>query len=290
MRRLFSNSVFVILCLTLLSTGCTHLFLQPSKRYFTTPDKFGIKYEEHYLKSFDGTKIAYWKFPIQNYKDNTKVPKKTRAILVQYHGNGENMSTHFQSMVWPTIEGIEVYTFDYRSYGRSEGPRDLSGAYHDGLAMLKFLSKEAKKRNLPLIVYGQSLGGSIALKNLQEYKPESLKLVIAESSFYSYQQIAREKLSENWITFLFQPLAYLLVSDEHSPGGKGLSNISPTPVILIHSKKDHIVGANHSEQLYKDLKDPKHLWLFDEPGHINALWIQKGHYKQKLIQTLNTLL
>src|SRR5262245_39943051 len=104
--------ILFIFLITILGQSCSHVFYQPSPKQYVNPAQFKLKYENLSFQSADGTKLNGWFFPAK-----TKKPKGT---IVQFHGNAQNISTHFFSLIWLIEEGYNFFTFDYRGYGKSE--------------------------------------------------------------------------------------------------------------------------------------------------------------------------
>ena len=99
---------------------------------------------------------------------------------------------------------------------------------------------------------------------------DAFRLVIAESSFSGYRDIAQEKLASTWLTYPFQWLLPFLVTDQYS-ALKFVKQIAPTPVLLIHGEQDEIVSPENSERLCKELGENCNIWRIKRGGHINAL-------------------
>ena len=277
-------SAFAVLVLFL--TGCTSIFFQPSRtRYpYLELDKLSAKTVE--LRSKDQTKLAAWVISSvdarKNHPEIVRVadlkPGETRGVALQFHGNAENMTSHYRFQLWLLFEGWDVLTFDYRGYGSSLGdPSDLDGVRDDGVAAIEWANRYAKERGLPLAIFGQSLGASIAISALTRVRPEQMKLLVVDSAFYSFRSIAREKLSSVWFLWPFQWLGWLLVSNELS-GAKGLRSASEgdhgafsTPAVFLHSENDPVVPNRQGERLYELYPGEKVRWTTKEPGHVNTL-------------------
>src|SRR5688500_8060626 len=159
--------------------GCTHLFFFPSRALVVSPEQLGLEFEDVYFRSADGTRLHGWFFPAKT--------QPVKGIVVQFHGNAENLSTHFGSLIWVIEHGYHLFTFDYRGYGRSEGQVSVEGALDDARAAI------AQARVLPtpeagtrLILYGQSLGGTLLLYVAGTMEDRAgMAVVIADSSFSS---------------------------------------------------------------------------------------------------------
>ncbi|MBS1982963.1 MAG: alpha/beta hydrolase [Bdellovibrionales bacterium] len=264
-------------CLALFWTlsGCSTLLYYPTQVKHADPVKaIGYKPDEIEFSSEDGTHLTGWYF-------HTHQPKP-RGLVVHFHGNAENMTSHFLGLAWMLDEGFDYFIFDYRGYGQSAGNPSPEGTVLDGKAALRW----ASQKGLPLIVYGQSIGGAIAMRSYWEVRKEiPAKLVVAEGTFASYQSVGRTTLAKSWVTWLFQPFAYLLLSDRWAPGDR-IAEFTPTPLLIIHGGQDEVVRPSHGQDVYDRAREPKAIWLVPEAGHINALHINKGAYRAELLARL----
>ncbi len=264
----------------LIFSGCTSVFFQPSKRIFPASFEKNIAPQAFSIPSFDQTPLSAWYF---------SAPKQpAKAIVVQFHGNAENMTTHFQSVHWLANEGFDLITFDYRGYGSSPGDPSMTEVYKDVVATIQYVDKLAIEKNLSLILIGQSLGGSLMLKALQEIHPKKLKAIVIEGSFYSYRQIAREKLDLFGVTRPLKFLSSFLISDMYSPGGQeSLARLPRVPKYLLYSEQDPVVPFHHGEKIFSEMSEPKFFWPHPERGHINGFFIQNGKRKAELLRAFD---
>src|SRR4051812_3784255 len=108
-------TLLILACSALSCTGCSSLLYQPSREQIYEPTKLGLEQpEDRFFPSTDGTLLHAWYFR----SDPKKQPK---ALIAFFHGNGENLSTHFASLAWILPFGYDFMIFDYRGYGRSQG-------------------------------------------------------------------------------------------------------------------------------------------------------------------------
>jgi len=280
-------NIFFMIILAITSLSCSNIVFQPSRKAFIDPKTMGFEYENVYLKSMDGTMLHGWFF---NASSDTDV----QGTVIYFHGNAENISTHFASLAWMTSYGYNLFIFDYRGYGQSEGSPSQAGINDDAIAALNYIIKlhqEMKSQNehLKLIVYGQSIGGNIfvrAMDNLED-KTE-IDAIILESSFSSYREISKEKLSLTCITWPFQPLVYLIMSEDYS-SQNSIKKLPPVPLLVIHGDNDRIVPLHHGKKIYDLANEPKQFWHIKGGRHINAMHINGGIYRKKLIYFLSKL-
>jgi fermentation-respiration switch protein FrsA (DUF1100 family) len=266
-------AVLLIVC-----TGCTRLFFKPGNLFVTDPATQRLSPEEVSFTSPDGVKLSGWYF---------KRPDARGTILV-CHGNVENLSTHVKLDLWLVEAGYNLFIFDYRGYGRSEGRPDVQGVHLDAEAALETLvTRLLHPGNDRIIVFGKSLGGAIATYTVatSPYK-DRVKGLIIDSAFSDYHRIAREKIADSIVGWPFQyPLSFL-VNDDYSPVEK-IKNISPIPVLIVCGTDDRIVPGHHGRLLYDAALEPKELWISSMPGHVKSF--SDTALRQKLLNYLASL-
>lgn len=256
-------------------SGCSGVFLQPDRVLHAKPEQVGAAWEEVRFAAADGVPLTGMWLPAR--------PGPGKGVVVQFHGNGENMTSHFLFVWWLTLEGWDVFAFDYRGYGASGGRKSLAGAVEDGAAALRYARGRAGGR--PLVVVGQSLGGALALASLERDGGEGLAALVLDSTFASYRAIAREKLGLFWLTRpLRYPLSFLV--------GDGLSaerfarRRRPVPLLLFHGQGDPVVPLHHGRRLFDAAAGPKEFVLVPGEGHTEALGDRRADHKDRLLSFL----
>lgn len=257
-----SVSLLVLLCTGLVLTGCTGLFFFPEKQLVLTPDKLQLEYRDVQFASADGTRLHGWFLPAQG---------RAQGTVFFLHGNAENISTHIGSVYWLPKKSLNVFLFDYRGYGRSEGVPDLPGIVADTEAAFAAMLDLSETRATPVIIFGQSLGGALAAYFAgNNSHRDRVAAVIVDSAFSDYQGIVREKAGSAWLTWAIQYPAAWTVSNKYSPM-EHIARISPTPLLIMHSKADQIIPFHHAQVLFERAGEPKQLWLLENEGHIGAM-------------------
>lgn len=243
---------------------------------FHTPDELGLQYEDVQFKTADGLLLHGWFLPARG---------DARGTILFLHGNAENISTHIASVYWLPAHGFNVFLPDYRGYGRSQGTPSLAGIQEDIDSSMRYLLGRRDVDPERLIVFGQSLGGALAIHYVaHSAQRRHIRALVTESAFASYRDIAREKLAAFWLSWpLSRPLAYT-VDDAFSPI-HSIAAISPTPVLIIHGENDAIVPVEHAQRLYQAAKPPKDLWIVPNAGHIQALRYES--VRKRFVQYLN---
>lgn len=274
MRRLL-----IIVVFTFSLVGCSNLFFFPYHEHVQTPQQLGLKYEDVYFNAGDGTRLHGWFLPASGTALGT---------ILFLHGNAENVSTHIMSVRWLPERGFNVFLLDYRGYGSSEGKPTFAGVQDDAESALKMLIARPDVDASRIVVFGQSLGGAIAVYRVAHTAfRENIRALVVESAFSGYRQITREKLSDFWLTWPLQwPLSWT-VSDKYSPS-EAVADISPIPLLIIHGDQDTIVPPHHGQRLFDLAHEPKQLWIVPGGGHIQAF--QKNEYRDRLVFYLTEIL
>ncbi len=262
--------------------GCTNLFYQPTREeYFAPSEKVGLHCEDISFESLDKTSLHGWWFAAQG-------DRPAKGTVIQFHGNAENMTSHFLSTVWVVKEGYNFFTFDYRGYGASKGSPYPAGVHQDALAAMEFVRKRVSNQDHSVILYGQSLGGAIALRALEDVTNRNfIRAAVIESSFLSYKSMGMEALSRFWLTWPIQWMSFLLVTDAYSPK-KQFSNLAGIPILYIHGEKDPIVPISQGKMLFDAAPEPKCFWSIDSDVHGHLMSVEKGKYRKDLIHFLET--
>lgn len=98
---------------------------------------------------------------------------KARATLVLTHGIAEHSEAYHEAALDLVPRGWDIYAFDLRGHGRSDGRRgyidDFGRFSRDLDKFVRYLrSGPLKGSKIPLVMFGHSMGGLITLRYLVE--------------------------------------------------------------------------------------------------------------------------
>jgi pimeloyl-ACP methyl ester carboxylesterase len=255
------RSLTALLAMLMLG-GCTGLFFQPMNHHVRTPADIGLKHEDVELRASDGVALLAGCRP---------ATAPARATVLFLHGNAENISTHIAAVSWMPAAGFDVLLLDYRGYGRSSGVPTVEGAMRDIDAATRHLLGRVGIRRDRMVLFGQSLGGSLAAwYAARGPRRHVFSGVVVDSAFSSYREIARDALDTVWWTRWAKWPASYTIDDSFSPVSV-VGEIAPVPVLFMAGGRDRIVPPAHSKRLFAAANAPKAHWLFPEAGHIGAL-------------------
>lgn len=257
------------------------MFLQPDRVLHDRPESVGAVWEEVRFKSADGTGLTGLWFPARH------VPT-AKGVIVHFHGNAENMTSHYLFVYWLALEGYDVFTFDYRGYGASEGKKSVAGSIEDGAAALSVCRKRAGGAGDRLIVVGQSMGAALALAALDRDGGTGVRGVILDSTFASYRGMARDKLGRGWLWPLRYPLSWLF-SERWAPR-RLIARRKPVPLLMLHAVGDPVVPYAEGRRLFDLAPGPKEFWKLESRGHTEAFFALGPRYRPPAVAWLDRIL
>ncbi len=281
----FSVFLGVLLCAVL--GACSSLLYYPDRNLYVNKNKLSPQPDEFFVdvnpqqsswplefKSGKSFKIGVWHF-----KQN-QFPKPKGRIL-QFHGNGQNMSAHFVSLYWLVAYGYDLIVFDYPGYGPVPGDPTPQNTVQAGLAIIEFLIHQDNTSDLILV--GQSLGGAVMLSTLAHTSLSAkVQAVVIDGSFLSYKSVAREVLSKHWWSWWMQPFSYILLSDKWAPISFA-ERLPPKAYLVTYGSEDLVVNPENSKKLFQALPDSdKELTEFSGEGHITQYTSVRAKENQKI--------
>ena len=282
MRKRLYRTLFFVTTLFLLAGCANPLFFYPDAKQYNLPSDSNLDYEDVSFFSRDNTKLSGWFIPAVLKGSN----KKAKGTIIHFHGNAQNMTAHYQFVKWLPSKGYNLFLFDYRGYGRSEGKAQRAGIYEDCMAALTWVRAKEGIDKDKLIVLGQSLGGALAIRTVADHPEFGVKAVIADSPFASYRRIVRDKVgSISLLKWIKWPLSFLLATDGYSAVDV-VDRLSPVPLLIIHGTDDRAVPFHHGKLLYETAKEPKVFWKIEKGRHIDVLQPHRFKYRQMIIDFL----
>ena len=223
--------------------------------------------------------------------------------IIIIHGLGEHSGRYKEFASFFIKKNIGVFSFDLIGHGKSDGLKGHISNIKDFTDSIEEVLIEVRKRfiNTPIIIFGHSLGGCLALNYLIERKSKEISLAIISSAWIETEiQIPKYLLIIQRIIHTLFPKIRLsnrldtkdlskdikivdkykndpLVHDRISLNL--LSEINKTikkiknkdynieiPVLIIHGKKDKIISYKGSELINKKINNSK-LKLYDNVYH-----------------------
>jgi uncharacterized protein len=244
------------------------LFYHPSRSVFGYPETYDLSYDSVSFGTDDGPRLHGWFFPARGV---------ARGTLVHCHGNGGNITGHFETVRWLPDEGWNVFCFDYRGYGRSLGRPSRQGTIDDAHSALDYVRSRSDVDPNRVVVFGQSLGGAIGI--VVAARSPWVRGIAVEGAFSNYRTEAEFVAKQN---IFMRPvsgwLTQMVISDGLDPITV-VGDIAPRPSFFICGTDDKIVDYRQTVALYEAAGEPKELWVIEGGGHTQATAEQEGRQK-----------
>jgi uncharacterized protein len=229
----------------------------PVKKHYWKP---GIEYEDVYIrvnKNHKRDTINAWYF-------NNFPGHKTVMFC---HGNSGNISNRGYIINICQKFHLNLMIFDYRGFGRSRGKPSKNNLRQDGEEVYKYIRKRGvKPKNI--IIWGESLGGYVAIWTASKYRCRSLLLLCTfsglDDAIVNYCSSDIAKLFANIYTSLVSLRYDMMLSRE---------NIKKVrcPVVIMHSKEDDLIPYQCAKILYDNVCHDSKLLITIKGGHSSPI-------------------
>jgi fermentation-respiration switch protein FrsA (DUF1100 family) len=223
----------------------------PDPYLVATPADYGLEFEDIWFTAADGVQLHGW-----------WVPRPGAPVLVWFHGNAGNISHRLENVkLLHDLVGVQIFIFDYREYGRSQGRISREGTFKDAAAAYRYVNETREVTAQDMVLFGRSLGTALATDLATRVSCRSL---ILESAFTNSTDMARMLAP-----FLFDWRPKV----PYDNLGK-IDKIS-VPVLIIHGSEDEIIPVDMGRRVFAAARDPKELYII--PGaHHNDTYLVGG--------------
>ena len=230
----------------------------PVRKISLTPKEMGIEFEDIYFFSTDSIKLNGWYVPAE----------ESRMTILFCHGNAGNIGDRVEIIELFHRIGLNVFIFDYRGYGKSQGSPSEKGLYSDAQTAFEYLIEKRKLTERSIVVYGKSIGGNVAVDLCSKVKPAAL---ISDSAFTSAVDMGKK-------LFPFLPVKWL-ISVKYDALSK-IKNIF-IPKLIIHAEDDEIIPFQHGRRLFEATPEPKEFYSV-RGGHNDGIFLDKKGFIQRI--------
>jgi fermentation-respiration switch protein FrsA (DUF1100 family) len=230
----------------------------PERTLSADPGNIGLSFENVSFETTDRVKLSGWFIPCDS----------ARGVILFCHGNAGNISHRLDSIQIFHQLGLDVFIFDYRGYGQSEGKPNESGTYKDVEAAWQYLVKGRQCIPDKIIIFGRSLGGAVAAWQARSHKPGAL---ILESTFTSIPDLGAK-------VYPFLPVK--LMSRFKYDTKEYLEGVT-CPVLIVHSPDDEMMPYKHGLRLFEAANEPKE-FLEISGSHNEGFIVSGKRYEEGL--------
>lgn len=210
----------------------------------------------------------------------------TEGVIIVAPGNLDSCDGHLAEAVFFAENGYAVLTYDGTGIKSSSGSerRGLQQAVLDLGAAIDYA--EAEFRDLPVILYGHSLGGYAAASVLSEKKADA---VISLSGFNSAVETMYSKAKEYIgvladIEYPFLCLQnYFVFGDKANLTATAGINSTDTPVLICYGSNDEVINYDLSLYSHRDeITNPNAVYVSVTEEYRNnhsGMWLESASAK-----------
>ncbi|MDP6547577.1 MAG: alpha/beta hydrolase [Candidatus Woesearchaeota archaeon] len=265
--------LYIVLFIIIFSFFTFYMSIRPGKwpAHFT-PEILDLEYENVAFKSSDGLKLKGW-----------FLPGKGNNTIIVMHGYPTNKADVLPFSMF-LLEKFNVFLFDFRSFGESEGKYTTAGfkEVNDLDGAVSYLKTREDTGNIGAL--GFSLGGAVAIMN----KNENIDAIVSDSAYSNLNNMI-ESMYRNFY-FLKPPFVLLTRIYSKLFFGIDIKDVSPATdikkknksIFIIHGKKDRQIDANEAQILYNANKKTE-LWIVENAGHGQTYALNKEEYENRVL-------
>ena len=231
----------------------------PVAELLYTPNDVNLEYEDVRIQTSDGLALQGWFI-------SGKAETGSNVTWLWFHGNGGNIGHRIGELALAHHRTeANIFIFDYRGYGESEGVPSEKGTYLDSHAVMEYLSSWSDVDPGRIVYLGHSLGAAVAVELALTQPPMAMVLV---SPFASVRDMAN-------LTLPFPPIGWLVRNHYDS-----ISRIQQldVPVLVLHGDQDETVPINQDRKLYRAANQPKRFQVLEGAAHNNTFEVAPEQY------------
>jgi uncharacterized protein len=277
----FSLLLLIFAIVTLLEKGTPYMILKPFRHNQKLhPSDFALQYDTLNVLTHEG-------YSLKGYliKPDLKEPK---AVIIMVHGISGCKERYLTTAKQMAAQSYASVIFDLRAHGESGGEFCTYGYFEKDDISKIINTIKPKYPFQPIGIWGNSLGGAIALQALARDK--RLDFGIIESTFTDLDTIVYDYMKHR-LHFQNRFLARRALHHAEEIAGFDATEVKPIecvknihqPILMAHGNQDDRIKVEYGKALFKNLaSENKYLEIIEGAGHHNVGKIGGEAYSQKI--------
>jgi uncharacterized protein len=228
------------------------------RRLTDAPAELQLPVRRAAIRTEDGLTLGSWVIPAG--------PDSTGYWVLICHGNAGNLSEFGRPAHYAGLRalGLSLLAFDYRGYGESEGAPSEAGLYRDANAAYQYLRGGLRVPPERIIVFGHSLGSTVAVDLASRVPAAGL---ILEGALTSVIERGAE---------LYPYIPVRWIGRSRFSSIDKISRVS-IPKLFLHARADDVVPLAHGRRLFEAALPPK-TFVELNGGHGDAFELDSATY------------
>jgi pimeloyl-ACP methyl ester carboxylesterase len=259
-----------------------------------TAEEFGLDAEHFFVKTEDGLNISA-------YEVTVDTPKAVIVCLSGIHN--PSATIYFGHAQLFKKHNFATVMLDMRSHGESDGNKIYVGykEWLDVKAIVKHIKDKPLYDNVPVVVFGVSMGGATAINAMGEIA--DIDGLISLSAFSSWEDVFYDNMETSApkiIAMTCKPFISLVTYLKFGSNSrtikpkKEIEKLGNRSALLIHSKDDSQVSYRNFEAIIEHAS--LHVETFIREGDMHFITEnfvnpeEDEEYTDKIIQFINKLI
>ena len=220
------------------------------------------------------------------------LPGTGRGVVVVFHGYGRDHHRAWRYARFLNRAGYAVLAPDFRS-SRAGARKPTTLGYfecEDARATLDWLARRPESRSVPLLLFGESLGASVALVVASERG--EVRAIVADSPFANGTR-ALDDAFERWAHVPRWPAAPIAAAlaeglTGHDPRQldalAAARHLNGRPVLFIACERDDRLSVAQTRDLWNAAGGRDALWVLNDCGHTEAWQAHRREYERRVLE------
>ena len=231
------------------------------------------------VEAEDGLTLNGWFVPARG---------DSRATVIYFPGNAANRINRVGFLSLLREAGADCYLFDYRGYGENSGFPSEEGIAGDVRRVWDFVVDQRGAGPEQIVLYGQSLGGGVAVRLAQEKCQDGTPPggLITVAAFSSAVDVGRRQ-------FPWLPVGMLMV--DRFPSVERIGDVT-CPVLHVHGVEDNLVPMSLGKKLHAAAPEQsaggiaKRFVEIPGAGHNDILYAGQPAFGNAIREFINTVI
>jgi pimeloyl-ACP methyl ester carboxylesterase len=211
------------------------------------------------FRAADSASIAAWIIPGVNATPDA-------PWMLISHGNYGNIGFggRPQFYAWFRDLGVNLFAYDYRGFGASDGSPSEAGLYADAAAAYRYLTDSLHVPPSRIVLFGHSLGTGITIELARHVAAAGM---IVEDAYTSVVDRGQE-------VFPLLPIRLIAKSRFASIDKVGSLRL---PKLFLHARHDQTIPIEHGRRVFAAAAEPQE-FIELNGGHSDSYATDRGHY------------
>lgn len=245
-----------------------------------SPDRHGMKFDKVYFPSTDGLILEGWWIPVD----------KAQGTIILCHGQNGSMDADIGQAKVLHDAGFNVFMFNFRAHGRSQGEYVTFGWFEEGdlHGAIEYLSRQHDINQIGVL--GFSMGSIVAIRTAG--LNDNIKCVVADGAIGRlHNTLIRWMMDKGMPQWLAIPFTWSMLWMSSQRTGASMTNINTVrwaaqmqncPTLFIHGGEDHLVPIADLEDLVANAPIQTQLWIVPGCKHREAHLQYPEDYEQRI--------